>query len=194
MLGGFGDTKDRKGRSNQPGKDARPLTPEELEQELTAHHADAFGWALNCCEGDEQEAEDVLQSTYVKVLAGRARYGAQAAFRTWLFGVIRFTALEHRRRQRSHAARAERLAAEPDPPAGVEAPDTRVIRAEEAERLRGLLSQLPERQREVLHLAFYQGLSLTEAAQVMEISLGSVRTHYHRGKERLRALLQDGHP
>jgi RNA polymerase sigma-70 factor (ECF subfamily) len=41
----------------------------------------------------------------------------------------------------------------------------------------------------VLHLVFYQDLSISEAAVIMGVSLGSARTHYERGKARLRELL-----
>jgi RNA polymerase sigma-70 factor (ECF subfamily) len=43
----------------------------------------------------------------------------------------------------------------------------------------------------VLHLVFYQDLSIAEAADVMDVGLGTARTHYERGKARLRQLLEN---
>ena len=58
-------------------------------------------------------------------------------------------------------------------------------------RLRRCLDRLPARQRQVLHLVFYQDLTVEQAGEVMGISVGSARTHYHRGKLRLRRELDD---
>jgi len=170
--------------------DSPELTPAELEAHLAQHHEDGFGWALSCCGWNDADAEDVLQTTYVKVISGRARFGGRSSFRTWLFGVIRQTAREHRRRARSHEEKAKLLAREPvEAGAAAHPPDREVQLAEQAHRLRAALDELPERQREVLHLVFYQDMTIREAAEVMEVSLGSARVHYERGKKRLRGLL-----
>jgi RNA polymerase sigma-70 factor, ECF subfamily len=166
--------------------------PDELEARLCELHAASFGWACACCGWNETDAEDVLQTTYVKVISGRARYGGRSTFRTWLFGVIRHTAREHARRARVHHERAERLAVEL---AGSEAHISQAgdpaERAERAGMLREALDALPHRQREVLHLVFYEDMTIREAAEVMEVSIGSARVHYDRGKKRLRAILSD---
>jgi len=170
--------------------EASDLSPAELEARLAALHTDSFGWALSCCGWNEPDAEDVLQTTYVKVISGRARFGGRSTFRTWLFGVIRQTAREYRRRARSHAERADKLAQEPK--AGrseIPRPDEVQERAERSRILLSALDELPDRQREVMHLVFYQDLTIREAAEVMEVSLGSARVHYERGKKRLRGLL-----
>ncbi len=146
-----------------------------LQHELADLHPKSFGWALACCRYDRNDAEEVLQTSYLKVLSGRARFDRRSRFKTWLFGVIRRTAQETRRRRllgRFFLARMERL--EP----GTADPE-----------LLSLLRRLAARQREVLELVFYQDLSIQEAAAVMRVSLGTARVHYERGKKNLREAL-----
>lgn len=166
--------------------------PADLRAALERHHAESLGWAMACCGFDRSEAGDVLQDAYLKVLDGRAMYRGDSTFRTWLFGVIRRTASEHRRNVVRRIARLWRVQREAgftreadDPDAAI---DGRVI----ANRLRRALAVLPARQRQVLHLVFQDGMSIEAAAGVMGISVGSARTHYARGKARLRELLTRG--
>lgn len=166
----------------------------ELEARLEELHEASYGWACSCCGWNEAEAEDVLQNTYVKVISGRARFDGRSAFRTWLFGVIRLTAMERLRRIRSMEKRAERLAVQLDPADAVVQPGDPAERGERARRLRTALETLPGRQREILHLVFYEDMTIKEAADVMEVSIGSARVHYDRAKKKLRALLSEAVP
>jgi len=163
--------------------------PTDLRAELEALHRESFAWAVRCCRGDRTDAEDVLHQSYVKVLDGRARFQGRSAFRTWLFGVIRLTAREHARRQWVTGKRIERWWRERE--LNVEAPA--VGDEELSRRLERALAGLSGRQREVLHLVFYQDLTIEAAAEVLGMPVGTARTHYQRGKDRLRKRLgQEG--
>src|SRR5438046_8725602 len=71
----------------------------ELKAELEQYHTACFGWALSCCARDRGEAEEVLQTVYLKILEGKARFRGESSLKTWLFAVIRKTAAtEYRRR------------------------------------------------------------------------------------------------
>ena len=166
---------------------------DELEAHLEREHAGAFAWALRCTGGGREEAEDALHVAYERILDGRAEFEGRSSFRTWLFGVIRLTAREERR----HGwLRVERLrqwfsrgsADGSGPGAGLDA-GADLEQRETADRLRDALAGLSERQRQMMHLVFYQDLSVQEAADVLGIPVGTARTHYQRGKARLRGRL-----
>lgn len=174
-----------------PEPTAAPITaPADLRAVLERHHAECVGWAMACCGFDRSEASDVLQDTYLKVLDGRAVFRGSSTFRTWVFGVIRRTASEHRRnpfRRIVSAWRADRhdiASGAADPGAVI---DERMV----ADRLRNAMRKLASRQREVLHLVFHEGMTVEAASTVMGVSVGSARTHYARGKSRLREILGD---
>ena len=162
----------------------------ELKTELEGLHSTSFGWALSCCRRDRSEAEEVLQTVYLKILEGKARFRGESSLKTWLFAVIRKTAAtEYRRR----LLRGLHLLPELDEPkervAPEESPTTTFERSELQNHFQSALKTLPKRQREALHLVFYEDLSLREAADVMGVSIGSARQHYERGKKRMRESL-----
>ncbi len=169
----------------------------ELRLELERVHPDCFGWAMACCNHDRDEAAEVLQTVYLSVLDGHARYDARSSFRTWLFGVIRLTAASERRKRWLRGLVVARETVKGNGDAGVFAPDpfarpdTAVEQESRRDGLRHALSRLSARQREVLQLVFYHDLTVEEAAAVMRVSVGSARTHYARGKANLAAMLGD---
>jgi RNA polymerase sigma-70 factor (ECF subfamily) len=166
--------------------------PADLERDIVELHAAGFGWALHCCGWDRPEAEDVLQTAYERVLEGTARFHGRSRLRTWLFGVIRRTAQERRRRRLVRAlalGRWRELVAGSAPPAS---PEADAEQGERAAAVRAALRSLPRRQREVASLVFYHELAVDEAAAVLGLSVGSARQHYHRAKAALRARLRGG--
>ena len=156
----------------------------ELEQQIAALHPASFAWALACTRWNAAEAEEVLQSVYLSILEGRARFDGRSAFKTWLFAVVRNMAARARRRRWLEARPPWRMFS------GSEADHADPVVAEErGAQVRRALGTLPARQREVLDLVFFHEMTVEQAAEVMDVSTGTARTHYHRGKLRLLELL-----
>ena len=159
------------------------MTPADIRAEIERLHPAGFAWSMACCGRNRQTAEDVLQTSYLKILDRRARFEGRSSFRTFLFGVIRRTAAEERRR----TALTGLLLLRGRRPAAPEADDAGTV-----ERLafRAALARLPRRQREVLELVLSFGMTVQESAATLSISPGAASVHYDRGKKRLAALLR----
>lgn len=162
-----------------------------MRAKLEHQHEAGFGWAMACCRWDRDEAMEVLQASYLKVLDGKARFDGRSEFRTWLFGVIRRTAMEFRRRRTVREIALKNWFTRTPAPTANPSPETVHEKAEVHQRLRNLLQQLSERQRDLLHLVFYQDMTIEQAAGVLDINLGTARTHYKRGKAQLKKLLME---
>ena len=166
------------------------MTRSELEQQLKPLHRDSYHWALHCTNGDEPLAKDLLQDVYVKLLEGSAMFNGDSSFKSWLFSVIRFTAIDHYRKR---ARSTEKIQQVTEEMTGSQIADPEETHADSGSHsplnLKKLLNRLSNRQQEVLTLVFYHNLTIEEASGVMEVSLGTARTHYERGKSALKTLI-----
>ena len=115
--------------------------------------------------------------TYLKIFEGKAVFGEKAEFKTWLFSVIRFTAMDYLKKRISFNELEQHELVEE------ETYELDPINYKE------LLSQLSDRQHQILLLAFYHSMTLTAIADVTGLHIGTIRTHYERGKDALRNLI-----
>lgn len=159
----------------------------DLQASLAAEHVQAWRWALLCAGRQQQLAQDALQNSYLAILDGKARFAGDSSFRTFLFAVIRRQVQRLQRRNWLDQWWPQRLHAQLPEPVGIG--NERLQDSLDAARLWSALQSLPQRQREVLALVFGHELPITEAAAVLDLRLGTARTHYARGKAALRARL-----
>ena len=152
----------------------------ELEHELEVLHPANFAWSLACCRRNREDAEEVLQTVYVKVLEGSARFDGHSSLKTWLFAVIRRSAAAFYRRRSIRDALLLRF---------FDRTDSVDPTSSEPHLLRAIHA-LPQRQREILELVFYHDMTVDTAAGVMGVSAGTARVHYDRAKKRMRELLE----
>jgi RNA polymerase sigma factor (sigma-70 family) len=156
----------------------------DLEQQLEELHPASFAWALGLCGRDADDAQDVLQETYLKIFEGKARFDGRSTLKTWLFAVIRRTAATRRRLRWLRELRfvVEDVSDRAD---RGDSAELRVIHSERTSSLLCALNRLTQRQREVIELVFYHDMTIEEAARVAGVSVGTARVHYHRAKQRL---------
>jgi RNA polymerase sigma-70 factor (ECF subfamily) len=134
----------------------------------------------------EHEAQDLVQQTFLQVHRARLDYDPARPLRPWLLTIaLNLARQAGRRRARAGGSLVV------DPPGGEQA-STEVEGREERARVRAALATLPEGQREVIELHWFQGLSFKEVAQAVGASLSAVKVRAHRGYERLRGLLGGG--
>ena len=147
--------------------------------------------------GDRQEAEDLAQDVFLQAFQALPGYRGEAAFATWLYRIAVNRSLDHLRRLRSPARRPvslDGLPAEgvrPEPVASGAGPEQEVVGREARRRVREEVAALPENYRLPVILHHFQGLSLQEVSQVLQLPIRTVETRLYRAKKTLRQRLKD---
>jgi RNA polymerase sigma-70 factor, ECF subfamily len=141
--------------------------------------------------GNVADAEEVLQEVFVHVWNQAGRYdAARSSVSTWLVLIARSRAIDRLRSrrvvERTHEAAHQENPGEHTSPEGAD----NVFMHERRERVRRELAKLPPEQREVLEMAFYQGLTQTEIASRTDIPLGTVKTRTLLAMKKLRNALR----
>ena len=166
------------------------LADEQLLRALFDQHAPALlSYALRLVDGDRGRAEDVVQETLLRAWRHPEAMAAdRGSPRPWLFAVARRIAVDaHRRRQ----ARPREVG--DDVLAQVPAQDDEVDRALDAWLVADALAALSPAHREVLVQTYFAGRTVGEAAQVLGVPPGTVKSRTHYALQALRlALLERG--
>ena len=144
-------------------------------------------FALLCYHiGNRDEALDVLQETYAGAVRNIGRYRGDGSLEAWLCGIALRRARDWKRRLLGRFKRTEGLEGDTVNEQVLPQPDP-----EQGRRLRQALAGLPDRQRSAVLLHEWMGYSFREIGAALGISEATARVHAHRGREALRAVLQD---
>jgi RNA polymerase sigma-70 factor (ECF subfamily) len=140
--------------------------------------------------GPAGEAEEVLQETFLQAWNQAERYDpGRSSVSTWLVLIARSRALDRFRSRDARGRAAAAAATEPAAEASGGAEEN-VLHAERRQRVREVLSSLPIEQREVLELAFFEGLSQSEIAARTGAPLGTVKTRALLAMKKVRQALR----
>jgi RNA polymerase sigma-70 factor (ECF subfamily) len=136
--------------------------------------------------GDSGRAEDATQETFAAVWRSARSYRQErGSASAWLYAVARHSIIDRARQRVDPVTEAPDIAS---PEAG---PDERAESSWLAWRVHAALDRLPERERVVLELAYWSGLSQSEIASYLDVPLGTVKTRTRAGLARLAGVLDE---
>jgi len=136
-----------------------------------------------------QAAEEVVQETMVNVWRKAKQFDpTKASASTWVFTIARNLRIDHLRKANRPEPDMNDPALVPD--ADPQAPG-RIERRQEADRLKAALAALPNEQRQVLHLAFFEDKPHAEVAAELNLPLGTVKSRIRLAMKRMRTELGD---
>lgn len=146
-----------------------------------------YGYAHSLCR-DADEARDLVQDCAVKALAAKSVPPDEAAYRAWLFKILRNLFLD---RVRRHRVRDQAVPKLTDVSVSGEywTADERLISVLTVKRE---LSRLPEAQREIIGLIDIAGLSYAEAAEALGVPVGTIMSRISRARAALIEAIGDG--
>ncbi len=141
--------------------------------------------------GDAHSAEDVVQEAFLNVwrMAGSFSHRRGEA-RSWLLSVVHHRAIDAWRRRRSRPTTTPVLEYN-EPVAETEAVWQQVANSIDYETIKRAMNKLPNEQREVIAMAYFDGYTHREIAEVTKIPLGTVKGRIRRGMDKLRNLLDN---
>lgn len=143
---------------------------------------------------DELEASGIVTEVFWRLWSQVDRFDpARGSICTYLLTMARSRAIDARRTSNSVWQNQLRLleSATHSGNDRLQAPDEQLLRDEHSQEVRLALEQLTKLQRELLHLAFFEGMSHTQMAAILQTPLGTVKTHIRKGLQRLRFLLTE---
>ncbi len=162
-----------------------------LEMLLRRYEGDIYGYLVRFL-GNRHDAEDAAQNTFVSAVRSLPRYRERGTFKSWLFRIAhREGARVLRRRRRSRESIGLHTpAAEAAMPVERATPDRRAVSHEDAARVRAALERLPTKEREVVVLRTYSGLTFREIAAITACPLNTALARMRRATQRLRKWLE----
>lgn len=160
-------------------------------EQLVVQHQDRLFASMFQVTHSAEEAEDVVQEAFVRAYLKLDTFQRNSRFFTWLYRIAFNSALSRRRKKRASLSldqTREVLGSEPTD--DVDAPDERLLRGERVDLVRAALDRLSAEHRTILVLREMENCAYEDIAEVLSISIGTVRSRLSRARTQLRNTLE----
>jgi RNA polymerase sigma-70 factor (ECF subfamily) len=138
--------------------------------------------------GSRSLAEEIVSDVFLAVWRGAESFEMKSRVSTWLLAIARHKAIAALRRRTEAQLDDEEAAAIPD---GADDPEAAAHQASRSALIRTCLQRLPQAHREIIDLVYYHEKTVVEAARIVGIPEGTVKTRMLRARQRMSELLKD---
>jgi RNA polymerase sigma-70 factor (ECF subfamily) len=162
----------------------------EAYTELMRRHQKRIYWFARRIVGSHEDADEVTQETFVKAFTSLGDFRGDASFFTWLYRIaLNFSLNTVRKRQMVNYLRESELLGRLLPSG--DDPHRALEEKETASRLRRAVAQLPEKQRAVFVLRYYEELSYEEISTILKTSVGGLKANYFHALRKVQEAMKD---
>lgn len=159
---------------------------ERAFEELHDRHVNDVYRYLYMKIGNRQDAEELLQDVFVKMVRNLAGFSGKSRFRTWLFSIVRNTVIDYYRgqnlRKKEQVTKGEELERMTAENASAE---QEAVRREKLDHVSDAFNRLPEAYQEILYLRFMEGFSLKETARITGKSVMAIKSLQKRAQQKI---------
>ena len=142
--------------------------------------------------GNHEDAEDIVQDTFVQAFEKLDSFEGRSAFFTWLYRIAFNLAVSRKRKRRPEQSLDDRQARMGDDVTDDDdAPDRHLLRAEQVGQVREALTRLQDDHRAILVLREMEGFCYETIGEILGVAPGTVRSRLHRARMQLRDLLKE---
>lgn len=160
--------------------------------ELVHRYKDKVYWTARRFLRDHDEADEVVQQSFLKAYKGLKTFRSDSGVFTWLYRITVNTALNVLRKQRAREFLGiDELTSESGPES--DRPDEQYERREEKALVEEAIRRLPEKQRAVFVLRFYDQLSYEEIAEILNTSVGGLKANFFHAMRKIEEYVKSVH-
>ena len=174
------------------------------DQLLRRYYEKVHGIVYRMCNGDDQEAADLVQEAFFKAFRNLKKFKGEASFYTWLYRIVINTCLDDRRRKqrrkgvfslwRPRRKDGEEIDQPPEKRSVTEDPESPLSRyrgKQLRKQVLNALEALSDKQRTAFELKVFEDMTIGEIAHVMRAAKGTVKTHLFRATRHVRQALSE---
>ncbi len=157
--------------------------------ELVRRYQEKIYWVCRRMLKSHEDADDVVQNVFIKAHHGLMSFNGESEFYTWLYRIATNETINFLRTQ--NVRRAEPIDDMLQEPAATDAaPIEELERREEKELIAEAIESLPERQKQVFMMRYYDELSYEEIAEILGTSIGGLKANYFHAFKKIEAYLK----